>query len=605
MFRIGLALLFTTWALVLSLKGQSVGSSSPKPFLNIRLGADPAILPVGSRAQAEPHVARSPLHPRILLATFQEGRASDADGGAFACGYASSVDGGLTWSRKLIPSLTEGVDRGPFRRATDPVAAFDGAGNLLLCTLGLSGTGNNATGRIVLSTSTGPADPFGSPQSVFGSDDPTLFPDKSWIAVNTFPGTPSFGRLLASYTSFSLTPDGLNAFGTPIHVTHSEDGGKSWSAPRSVSPEFCQGSIPLFLPDGTVVIGYWNYFVTNTFRVMERPEIVVSKDGGFTFSQPRPMVFVSPHDDGIARTGRDLISLANDAQRGVLFLACQGRLGGVPTIFFSRSRDLGMTWTPLLKVNDTPNAASVFNPAIGVSPDGQHVTILFYDKRHSEMTGQFVDAYLAESFDGGTAWEPNRRVSTVSSDLRKAPLTPRGRMVGDYQGMAGSVGMKFPAIACWIDTRDETPDPYCAPIERRKGTTYDVWKQLRFGPVGSTEAASREDAADPDGDGLSNLVEYALGLEPDAKDPTPVFRAEMGLSRDRQEVLVSYERMNASSDVQGTWQASEDLSHWEEVIPVSEESTEGSRAFLERVVATFEAPPGLRSRFYRLRLARK
>ncbi len=605
MFRIGLALTLIATALVSSLEGQPGGFAAGKFFLNIRLGEDPAILPPPWRAQAEPHIARSPLNPRILLATFQDGRASDSDGGAFGCGYGISVDGGFTWSRKLVPSLTEGVDRGLFRRATDPVAAFDGSGNLFLCTLGLSGTGTNETGRIVLSTATGPGDLFGPPQSIFGSDDPTLFPDKCWIAVNAFPGTPNAGRLLASYTRFSLSSDGQNAFGTPIQVTHSDDAGKTWSVPKSVSPEFCQGSIPVFLPNGTLVVGYWNYFVTGSVRALQQPEVVVSKDGGTTFSGPRPVGVVSPHDDGVARTGSNLISLAIDSQRGMLFLACQGRIGGVPGILFSRSVDLGTTWTPLLRVNDTPNAASVFNPAIGVSPDGQHVTVLFYDKRHSEVTGQFVDAYLAESFDSGTTWEPNRRLSTVSSDLRKAPLTPRGRMLGDYQGIVGSVGMKIPAIALWIDTRDETPDPYCAPIERQKGATFETWKRLRAGRPGLTDTAALEDAADPDADGFSNLVEYALGLEPDAPDPAPVFRVEAGSPGGRRFVSVGYQRMNAARDVQATWQGSEDLAHWAEARPFSEETSDGSRLFLEEAVATFEVSPGSMSRFYRLRVARK
>ncbi|MDQ3625725.1 MAG: hypothetical protein M3372_01145, partial [Verrucomicrobiota bacterium] len=88
---------------------------------NIRLGDDPAALPPNLRAQAEPHIARSPVDPDFLVATFQEGRFTD--GQAVNCGYSVSRDGGLTWTRALIPGLTASSG-GPYPRVTDPVAAM-------------------------------------------------------------------------------------------------------------------------------------------------------------------------------------------------------------------------------------------------------------------------------------------------------------------------------------------------------------------------------------------------------------------------------------------------------------------------------------------------
>src|SRR6266446_3210342 len=89
----------------------------PRVGLNLRLGDDPAQLPTNMLAQAEPHIVRHPTQPDILAATFQEGRYTD--GGAVDCGYSITLDGGLTWSRALIPGLTLVVG-GPYYRATDP-----------------------------------------------------------------------------------------------------------------------------------------------------------------------------------------------------------------------------------------------------------------------------------------------------------------------------------------------------------------------------------------------------------------------------------------------------------------------------------------------------
>ncbi|MFL6531617.1 MAG: sialidase family protein, partial [Chthoniobacterales bacterium] len=116
---------------------------------NIRLGDDPTNLPSTMRAQAEPHIARSPTNPDFLLGVFQDGRF--VDGGAVDCGYAVSHDGGLTWTRALIPyvSTTSG---GPYLRATDPVAGIDLNGRAFLNTIGATNS-QFTTGAILVSRS--------------------------------------------------------------------------------------------------------------------------------------------------------------------------------------------------------------------------------------------------------------------------------------------------------------------------------------------------------------------------------------------------------------------------------------------------------------------
>ncbi|HEY4758780.1 MAG TPA: hypothetical protein VIH43_09475, partial [Chthoniobacterales bacterium] len=72
---------------------------------NIRLGNDPPALPPTMRAQAEPHIARATTIEDFVVGVFQEGRFASG-GGAVDCGYSVSHDGGLTWTRALIPKLT-------------------------------------------------------------------------------------------------------------------------------------------------------------------------------------------------------------------------------------------------------------------------------------------------------------------------------------------------------------------------------------------------------------------------------------------------------------------------------------------------------------------
>lgn len=116
---------------------------------NIRLGDDPPALPSNMRAQAEPHIARAPSDADFLVAVFQEGRF--ADGGAVDCGYSVSRDGGLTWTRQLIPNLTP-ASGGTYPRATDPVAAIDLTGNIFLNTDAATNA-SFTTGEVVVSRS--------------------------------------------------------------------------------------------------------------------------------------------------------------------------------------------------------------------------------------------------------------------------------------------------------------------------------------------------------------------------------------------------------------------------------------------------------------------
>ena len=219
---------------------------------NLRLGDDPSPpLPPAMRSQAEPHIARSPVDPELLVATFQEGRF--ADGGAVDCGYSVTSDGGLTWTRALIPNLTT-VTGGPYFRATDPVAGIDLNQWIYLCTEGATNV-NFTEGAVLVSRSVNGGNTFGVPSVVVNPDTSTDFPDKPWMAINTFAGTATVGRILVTWTQFGTT----NA--SPILRAYSDDQGMTWSAalPIHSATSTAQGSQPMFLPDGRVAIVYWNF----------------------------------------------------------------------------------------------------------------------------------------------------------------------------------------------------------------------------------------------------------------------------------------------------------------------------------------------------------
>ena len=102
---------FAAAPLLYSASAQTTAASTNAVGINIRLGDDPPALPPSNRAQAEPHIIRSPTDRNFLVGVFHEGTYATA-GGAVDCGYSVSHDGGSTWSRALIPSQTK-ITGGP------------------------------------------------------------------------------------------------------------------------------------------------------------------------------------------------------------------------------------------------------------------------------------------------------------------------------------------------------------------------------------------------------------------------------------------------------------------------------------------------------------
>ncbi|MEY2603605.1 MAG: hypothetical protein QOH31_1386, partial [Verrucomicrobiota bacterium] len=498
---------------------------------NIRLGDDPSQLPANMRAQAEPDIARSLSNDDFLVATFQEGRFTTS-GGSVDLGYSTSHDGGLTWTRALIPNLTQAVG-GPYFRATDPVVAFDLNNNVYISTDAATDS-NFGNSVIAVTKSTDGGMTFGPPMVAFKPANNLVFPDKEWIAVNTFANTPTPpGRILVTFTLFSNTNQNIH----PIVSTFSDDGGQTWSPLTNIngSTAALQGSQPMFLPNGNVVIVYWN-FGSGT-SPGERLESVISTDGGVTFGPPHLIMTVTEWNEPLIRSGSFLPSATVDRTSGNIYVVFQTQIFGNPRIAFTKSTDGGITWSQQISgdiggtnlptiVSDNPAGSGVFNPAINVSADGQTLSVVFYDHRNNPGSNTLVDLYMAQSFNGGGSWERNIRLTSISTDASLAPLTTdpdgnaTGYMLGDYLGVAQSTQQKVPAVPVWIDTRTGNSDPFVTRVGMAATGTFTAWEAANFSLAQMNDPAKVAPEADPDQDGETNTSEFFSGTNPN--DPASV-----------------------------------------------------------------------------------
>ena len=520
----------------------TLGAASPlAPWVgpDILPGEDPAALPSGTgRNQAEPHATRSATDPDLILATFQEGRF--ADGGARNNGFAVSEDGGLTWRRGLNPWLTL-IAGGPYFRASDPVAAISRDGLLFLNSLVALDSGFDR-GRLVIQRSgdrgrswTGPITIYTGPVS---SNDNRIFPDKNWMTIDDYATSPHPDRLVVTWTNFRTLRNSLQQINDAlIMAALSDDFGETWSEPVYVTPPSSelnstvkyQGSQPVFLPGGALAVVYHS-FQNN------RLEVRYSPDGGKAFPYPAQAVHAGYRlfDAPNMREGLFLPSVDAARETGDLFVVythLESSTDSFGKIHFVRSRRLqrdppvsgapDWRFTEPVKISGDLPVRVVATPTVAVSPDGQRVVVFFYDNRNGDALNNFGDFYAVQSADGGVTWSAAFRLTPGTFDIRRATETDSGYMLGDYFGMAAPEGPGQAALAVWVDTRRESADPWAARIADPTESVFASWLQARLPFFLHAEGPGNLRYADPDRDGIPNLLEYILGRSPLEPEPQP------------------------------------------------------------------------------------
>ncbi len=123
------------------------------------------------------------------------------------------------------------------------------------------------------------------------------------------------------------------------------------------------------------------------------------------------------------------------------------------------------------------------------------------------------------------------------------------------------------------------------PIALPLSVTYEDWSAVL--PAGSASMAT----ADPDGDGLTNLMEFATGRSPLVAETSPVVELKIIDSGLRVRLAVPLDRAN----VQTTLQESADLVTWTTVTDAEETLADAQRVHTVRRELTGDA-----SRFFRV-----
>ncbi len=464
-----------------NLRAPSPPSAQPRtaqasaPFPNVQIIND------GSQ-QTETSIAINPINPLNAVCSANDFACiMESNDLGMRCFY--TMDGGAAWAPTCIP-----VPAGePFNLPFDPSVAYDARGNVYVCFGDATSKANGETyqNTIYVAKSTDGGETFQTAVPVAsdtldgpsGSGGNTVQPfyDKMYMACDaSTSGADQYrGRLYVAWTNFAPS-------GNTNLESYSSDGGKTWSTPTDFAGSAPgQSAIPCTGPDGTLYIT-WGLFGIDETDIF----IVRSDDGGNTFSAPAsitpdPIQIIGMFNADYGRTvlpDKDSMRIGtfpsiavdnspNAQTRGSIYVAWQG-LG---TDFYPHAFLEVITPTQSALQFGTPMVIDhdyvgndVFYPTVACDPTNGGVYVDYYDSRNSPGNSA-VDIYCAASPAGANSFIEFRVTDDTTEVLPESPDPASGYYWGDYQGIAASGGLVLP---CWWESVGSYNDThiFTAPI---------------------------------------------------------------------------------------------------------------------------------------------
>jgi hypothetical protein len=420
--------------LTIALVTCSSSSKTPENPIGANLtqvSADPYTIGPGQHAtEVEPHMISN---GSTLVAAFQTGRIKP--GGATDIGWATSTDGGTTWTHGFLPGLTTGEGTGPYDAASDPAVAYDANhGVWMIASLPIAAQ----TPAVVVSRSTDGGLTWQSPVSVDASSTSS---DKNWIVCDSWPSSPHYGNCYIEWDDPSPTAQ------EEIFMNTSTDGGLTWGPSIPIAnASHGIGGQPLVQTNGTVVVPIET----------DGMSAFTSTDGGATWTAPVTISNIQWHTDAGGIRSGPLPSAAVDGA-GTIWVVwedCRFRTGcSTNDLVYSTSTD-GTTWTAVARIpiDDVTSTVDHFIPGIGIDPATSgataHIGIHYYYYSQSNCTVptcQLIVGFIS-SANGGTTW--NAPVTIAGPmQLSWLPNSQNGLMVGDYIATAFTNGVPHGVFA--------------------------------------------------------------------------------------------------------------------------------------------------------------
>jgi hypothetical protein len=419
-------LLALTLALTLSAAAQTVVNISTDDLTNSdsdhKTEVEPSSFAWGETMVSAFHVARRP---------------GSIGWGSADIGFATSTNGGKTWTHGDLPGITVNYGSGTYGAAADPSVAYDAKhATWMISSLPLVGLsdGGRYIGDVGVSLS---AD--GLTWGDLINIDDTHLDDKNWSVCDNTTTSPYYGNC---YTEWD------QAYGTgDVMLSVSSDGGTSWG-PGLTSSNHAGGlgGEPLVQPDGTVIVPFSGGGV----------DVFSSTNGGASWGKSQQIATVQSHSDAGGVRNPNLPSAAIDGAGNVyvVWSDCRFRTKCKENDIVMSTSSNGTTWSAVTRIpiDATTTTVDHFLPAIGADPNTSgstaHLAIIYYYYPNTSCTATTcqLDVGYTVSTNGGTTWTAGKKIAGPMT-LTWLPDSDDGYMVGDYFGVSYVKGNAFGVFA--------------------------------------------------------------------------------------------------------------------------------------------------------------
>ena len=352
-------------------------------------------------------------------------------------GFATSTNGGVSWTHGDLPGLTVNYKGGTYGAAADPSVAYDAKhGEWLISTLPLVGlsSGSQYIGDVAVSRSTDGLT-WGNPINI----DKTHLDDKNWSVCDNTTTSPYYGNC---YTEWD------QAYGTgDVLLSRSSDGGLTWGAGLASSDHAGGlGGEPQVQPNGTVIVPFEGGGI----------DVFSSTNGGASWGKSQQIASIDSHfvAGGIRDPNLPSASINGAGNVYVVWSDCRFRTGCKENDIVMSSSSDGKTWSAVTRIPIDPTTSTVdhFLPGIGVDPttsgSSAHMTIVYYYYPVANCSASTceLEVGFVTSTDGGATWTAGVKLAGPMK-LAWLPVSDDGPMVADYIGVSYVNGNAFGVFA--------------------------------------------------------------------------------------------------------------------------------------------------------------
>ena len=414
----------------------TVTAAGPPPGL-LQLSSDTFTDPAAEHAtQVEPDTLSN---GSTMVSVFQVGRFNN--GGADGIGFATTTNGGASWTQGLIPGLTtaQGGTNLGWARVSDPAVAYNPkTGMWIVEALTLD---SSVAGRGVAVAMSPDGVTWSAPTNAISQTTDSF--DKSWIVCDTMSTSSHYGNCYIEFDDNSLS--------NTLRMITSTNGGASWSVARGTSDNaHGLGGQPLVQPNGTVIVPY---FADSASQM----RAFVSTNGGSSWNSSRLISSVTDHAaaGGLRTEPLPSAEIDSSGRVYVVWQDCRFRSGCTSNdIVMSKSTN-GTSWNSVTRVpiDATTSGADHFIPGLAVdrstSGSTAHLGLYYYFYPVASCTSCSLDIGFISSTNGGTSWGSATQVAGPMTLNELAPTT-QGPMVGDYMSASFIAGKAWAVFAVGV-----------------------------------------------------------------------------------------------------------------------------------------------------------